>query len=102
MRRPPLGTRLAAVADQPQSSGLAGTVRQLGGDSLVALLERTARAHPQRPALVDGARNLSYTELWAEVSSIAGWLRAQGLGPGSTVGLGLPRGNRFVAAIFAV
>ncbi|MGP5022010.1 amino acid adenylation domain-containing protein [Glutamicibacter arilaitensis] len=98
----PLGTALAAVADQPQSSGLAGTVRQLGEDSLVALLERTAAAHPQRPALVDGARTLSYTELWAEVSSIAGWLRAQGLGPGSTVGLGLPRGNRFVAAIFAV
>ncbi|GAA2955296.1 amino acid adenylation domain-containing protein [Glutamicibacter bergerei] len=98
----PLGTVLAAVEGEPQSSGLAGTARQLGEDSLVALLERTAAAHPQRPALIDGAHTLTYAELWAEVCSIAGWLRAQGLGPGSTVGLGLPRGNRFVAAIFAV
>ncbi|MFJ2618285.1 amino acid adenylation domain-containing protein [Glutamicibacter sp. NPDC087344] len=101
----PLGTALAAITTQASAlstQALTGTWRELGTDSLVSLLQRTAASYPDRPALIDGENTLTYAQLWREISSIASWLQAQGLGPGSTIGLGLPRGNRTVAAIFGV
>ncbi|GAA1407038.1 hypothetical protein AUR04nite_04310 [Glutamicibacter uratoxydans] len=98
----PLGTALAAVNTVGRPAILAGTDRQLADASLVQLLERTAAAHPERPALIDGPQVLDYAGLWAEVSSIACWLSGQGIGAGSKVGIGLERSNRFVTSIFGI
>src|ERR1700734_2086598 len=50
-----------------------------------ALTERTARQWPDRPALVQAERRLSYRELLALGERAAGWLAGIGAGPGDVV-----------------
>ncbi len=69
---------------------------------LVATLEATALRHPDRTALVDGDRRLSFDELWTAVRDRAAGLRAEGVGAGDLVTVELPRGADVVVAIFAV
>ncbi|GAA1514707.1 non-ribosomal peptide synthetase [Nocardioides humi] len=79
-----------------------GEQRDLPPESLVALLERTCRQHPDRTALVCGPDRRTFGELWGQVAGVATALRDQGIGPGDLVALSLPRGNDFVAALFGV
>ena len=96
-----LGRALAATP-AAGSAALQGRERQLPEPSLIQLLEQTAADHPRRPALVDGPDILDYAGLWKQVASTGAWLRGQGIGHGSRIGIGLPRGSGFVTAIFAV
>ena len=56
--------------------------------NLAQLLVRAARVHPDRPALLHGARTLwRYGELADRVARLAGHLRALGLAPGDRIAL---------------
>lgn len=58
-----------------------GTVNR----NIVLLLERAAAVHPERPALVEGSRSISYGELLAAVYATAERLEAEGIGRGDAV-----------------
>ncbi|MEU7057277.1 Pls/PosA family non-ribosomal peptide synthetase [Streptomyces sp. NPDC046197] len=61
--------------------------------TLIDVLEATAAAHPQAPALDTGAEVFSYRELRAEVVRRAGRLAERGIGPGDRVGIRVPSGT---------
>jgi long-chain acyl-CoA synthetase len=69
--------------------------------NVAQLLERSARDHADRPALVAGGRRLTYRELHAAASSLAGGLAGLGLAPGERLGLHLPNSAEFVLAYYA-
>ena len=64
----------------------------LRNEILADLLEASARRAPDQPALVAGARRLSYRELDEQASLAASRLIETGIGPGDIVGLWMPRG----------
>ncbi|MGW2693557.1 Pls/PosA family non-ribosomal peptide synthetase [Streptomyces sp. NPDC001296] len=61
--------------------------------TLIDVLETTAAAHPQAPALQTAAEVLSYRELHTEVLRRAGRLAGLGIGPGDRVGIRVPSGT---------
>jgi len=63
--------------------------------SIGAQLARTAAARPQGRAVVDGDVTLTWAELDAAATALAGSLLARGLAPGDRVGLALPNGAAF-------
>ncbi|ANY07729.1 amino acid adenylation domain-containing protein [Pseudonocardia sp. HH130630-07] len=70
-------------------------------ERLDALLTDSARASPRRIALVDGAIRLTYAELEARVVELAARLVGHGVGPGSAVGILVPKGHRAAVALLA-
>ncbi len=88
----------APVTDVLGSTALAPPPR-----TLVDILHATAALHPDAPALDDGTSVLSYRELLAEVTAVAGRLAARGVRRGDRVGVRLPSGaNRLYVTILAV
>src|SRR3546814_17400577 len=71
--------------------------------SIDSVIARGAGLEPDRPAVREwgSGRQLSYAELAAAVSSLAAWMRAQGLQAGQTVGIHLPTSIDFLVAQFA-
>jgi len=70
--------------------------------NLAQLLVRAARVHPERPALLHGARILwRYRELADRVARLAGHLRALGLGPGDRVALLMKNHPAYLEALYA-
>ncbi|MEU8972746.1 amino acid adenylation domain-containing protein [Streptomyces monashensis] len=65
------------------------------------LLDPVAAQHPSLPALLCGARRLTYGELDERVGSLAERLRAAGVTPGRPVAVVLPRGADSVVALLA-
>lgn len=61
-----------------------------------------AATQPQRPALRDGGRRMSYRELDERSNRLAHALRARGMGRGERVGLCLDRGFDMFVALLAV
>ncbi|RMI07021.1 non-ribosomal peptide synthetase, partial [Cellulomonas triticagri] len=79
-------------------SGLAPAPR-----TLVDVLAATVAAHPDAPALDDGSTVLTYAELAARVRAAASALAAEGVGPGSRVGVRVPSGTvELYTAVLAV
>ncbi|WP_305074942.1 amino acid adenylation domain-containing protein [Micromonospora okii] len=72
------------------------------GGTLDTLLRRSVEAHPDRCALRGQGQSWTYTELDRRVGRLAGALRERGVGPGTRVGLLLPRSAECVALILAV
>ncbi|MDX3753470.1 amino acid adenylation domain-containing protein [Streptomyces sp. AK08-02] len=70
--------------------------------TLADLLTRAAAERPAAPALRDHGRTLSYAELDRAAGSLAGALRAAGVGPGDRVGLWLAKSAETVVAVHAV
>ncbi len=70
--------------------------------ALQRFFEEQASRLPQRPALVCGDQCFSYDELNTAANRLAHTLRAQGLGPGSLVGLCLPRTPDLLVCLLAV
>ncbi|WP_406514012.1 amino acid adenylation domain-containing protein [Streptomyces sp. NBC_00161] len=64
-------------------------------------LDPVAAQHPSLPALLCGARRLTYGELDDRVGSLAERLRAAGLTPGRPVAVVLPRGTDSLVALLA-
>ena len=72
--------------------------------SLVKLLERAVRAHPDRPAVVlaGAGRGLSYRELDRETARVAAALAGLGVQRGDRVGLLLPKSVASLVGIWGV
>ncbi|WP_432114743.1 amino acid adenylation domain-containing protein [Streptomyces sp. S1] len=114
-----LGEVLVQVLDEPgvRLSGLdvlsgaerelltgpwAGTTADVGDASLVERFEAQAARHPDRTALVDGERSVTYAELNDTANRWARLLRERGLRRGDMAGVLLERGADFAAAVIAV
>ncbi|WP_343308419.1 amino acid adenylation domain-containing protein, partial [Streptomyces sp. SID5770] len=114
-----LGEVLVQVLDEPgvRLSGLdvlsgaerelltgpwAGTTADVGDASLVERFEEQAARHPDRTALVDGERSVTYAELNDTANRWARLLRERGLRRGDMAGVLLERGADFAAAVIAV
>jgi amino acid adenylation domain-containing protein len=71
--------------------------------SLVDYLERSARAFPDRVALVDpDGRTLTYRELDDRADRVAGFLADAGVHPGDRVGVIVPKGVDAITAFFGI
>jgi non-ribosomal peptide synthetase component E (peptide arylation enzyme) len=66
------------------------------------LLEARARATPQREAISDARRRITYGQLWAEVKRFAEFLRRQGVKGGDVVTLQLPNRIEFPVVFFSL
>lgn len=94
----------AALADLPLGSGaaLAGPNLPIPSlrvsDAIAAITAKT----PDAPALEAGATHLSYAQLDARVTALAGALAARGAGPGKIVGLCLGRTADLIVAMLAI
>ncbi|HET9893410.1 MAG TPA: amino acid adenylation domain-containing protein [Streptosporangiaceae bacterium] len=72
------------------------------GRTLPELLAEAARRRPGKVALRTPDRELSYAELFSQADSLAGQLRALGVGPDVIVGVHLRRSAWLVVALLAV
>ncbi|MFI5775926.1 Pls/PosA family non-ribosomal peptide synthetase [Nocardia sp. NPDC051570] len=71
--------------------------------TLVDILAATAEAHPDAPAIDDGADVLTYAELLAEIDETVDRLRATGVRAGDRVGIRIPSGtSELYVSILAV
>ena len=66
------------------------------------LFEIQVRERPDAPAVLAGSTVLTYGELDRRADRLAGWLREQGVGPESRVGIYLARSPEAIVAILAV
>ncbi|MDI4666971.1 amino acid adenylation domain-containing protein, partial [Xanthobacter autotrophicus] len=66
------------------------------------LIALQARLRPDAPAVIFGDATTSFATLEAEANRLAHVLTAQGVGPETRVGVGLPRGPGLIAALLAV
>ena len=66
------------------------------------LFERQAARVPERTAVADGARSLTYAELNCWANQVAHGLGNQGVGPGGLVGVRMTRGVEMVAGLLGV
>ncbi|MEU2874950.1 amino acid adenylation domain-containing protein [Streptomyces sp. NPDC007070] len=83
-------------------AGGRGVVASVGGVSVHGVFEEVAAASPGRVAVRDGERVVSYGELDAWASGVAGVLAARGVGRGDVVGVCLPRSVELVAVLLGV
>ncbi|SFF36086.1 amino acid adenylation domain-containing protein [Nannocystis exedens] len=68
---------------------------------VVAAIRANAAAHPERVAVVDGDRRLTYGALERRSGALAARLHALGVGPESLVAIGLERSVEAVVAVVA-
>ncbi len=73
-----------------------------GAETVWGLIEKQARAHPERTAVIDGETEIDYRRLTERASAIAGELAARGVAPGSLVGVGMGRTWELVATLVGV
>ncbi|WP_448681025.1 amino acid adenylation domain-containing protein [Pseudomonas nicosulfuronedens] len=66
------------------------------------LIEQQVHRSPADVALTDGQRSFSYAELNSRANRLAHWLREQGVGPDSRVGVALERSVELPVALLAV
>src|SRR5258705_2727372 len=70
--------------------------------NLIELLRNTADQCPQKTALIDGMEEVSYRELFDQVSEFAARLQDLGVRPAMRIGLYLPNSILYVALTFAL
>src|SRR5690348_10031551 len=70
--------------------------------SLAANLDRTARRHPDRPAVRLDDEVLTYADLWDLSGRVVGWLRQKGVRSGDRVGLMLPNVTEFPVLYYGI
>ncbi|GIJ21054.1 non-ribosomal peptide synthetase [Micromonospora lutea] len=76
--------------------------RTVSEDTVVAAFAARASATPDRPAVSDGAGELTYAELDARSRTLAAWLVGRGLGRGDKVVVSLERGTELLVCVLAV
>jgi acyl-CoA synthetase (AMP-forming)/AMP-acid ligase II len=92
-------------APRPPSAETIAEYRRQGwwGDRTFAdILQARAEATPDREAIADEHRRISYGALWSEVKRFAEFLRRQGVGRGDVVTLQLPNRIEFPVVFFAL
>jgi len=73
-----------------------------GSETFYAILSTRAAAHPDRVALVDRGRRVSYAELKTRVDRAAAGFAALGIGSGDVVTIQLPNWAEFAYVFFAL
>ena len=73
-----------------------------GDRTFADILEARAKATPEREAMADERRRITYGALWGEVKRFAEFLRRQGVGHGDVVTLQLPNRIEFPVVFFAL
>lgn len=68
--------------------------------NLAQLVRAAAASDPDKPALIDGDKTMSWAELDALVDRAAGFFRSGGRSVGDRIGILLPNGMEFVVAYF--
>ncbi|MGW6455279.1 amino acid adenylation domain-containing protein [Streptomyces sp. NPDC055078] len=79
-----------------------GPVRDVPGGTVADRFAERAAASPDEIAVVAGGESLTFAELDARASRLAGLLAARGVGPESVVALAVPRSADSVVAILGV
>ncbi|WP_344344993.1 amino acid adenylation domain-containing protein, partial [Kitasatospora putterlickiae] len=77
------------------------TGRDVPATTLPELFAAQAARTPEATALVAGTERLSYARLDARANRVAHWLIAQGVRPGDTVAVALPRSAELVTVLLA-
>jgi long-chain acyl-CoA synthetase len=70
--------------------------------NIAYLLRESAKAHPDKPALLFDGGSLTFGQVDALSDQLAAGLRASGYGPGTAIGLQLPNIPQFVTAYFGI
>ncbi len=83
------------------TGGVPGPGR-IGRVAVGDLLKRAARRFPDRIALTEGARSISYTELERDANRFANYLVARGLKPGDKISTICNNSVEFVKALFGI
>src|SRR5438094_7432193 len=73
-----------------------------GAETFYAILARRAATHPDRVAIVDRGRRVTYGELKTRVDRVAAGLGALGIGAGDVVTIQLPNWAEFAYIFFAL
>src|SRR5580704_13278127 len=73
-----------------------------GKDTIYGLLAARVAAHPEREAIVDAKRRVTYRELKDGIDRTAAVLKAQGIGGGDVVTVQLPNWIEFACVFFAL
>jgi non-ribosomal peptide synthetase component E (peptide arylation enzyme) len=73
-----------------------------GKDTIYGLLSARVAAHPQREALVDSRRRVTYAELKDGIDRTAAVLKRHGIGRGDVVTIQLPNWIEFAFVFFAL
>src|SRR5919198_6211306 len=71
------------------------------GETSYDILSRRVAAHPDRVAIVDRGRRITYLDLKSRVDRVAAHLGALGIGPGDVVTVQLPNWAEFAFVFFA-
>jgi acyl-CoA synthetase (AMP-forming)/AMP-acid ligase II len=71
-------------------------------NNITALLDAAAARHPERPALIFGNKQVSFTELQTQVKQCANLLNARGLKPGERVIIMIPMSPELYIALLAI
>jgi acyl-CoA synthetase (AMP-forming)/AMP-acid ligase II len=107
----PTGKGLATRTRSPEltetlsvltSGGVETGVRWSKGERLDHLIEHSCDLYSVRDAVLTGTGTLTYRELDAQANQLARHLIAQGIGPGSRVGLMFDKTLETYVALFAV
>lgn len=71
-------------------------------ETFAQVLRRCVEAHPDRIAVSDLQRELSFEQLEQAILRVAAFLRDKGIGPGDCVAVQLPNCLEFIPAYFAI
>ena len=89
------------MSDLAATGGVPGPGR-IGRVAIGDLLKRAARRFPQRIALTEGKRRITYTELERDANRFANYLLSRGLKPGSKISTICNNSVEFVKALFGI
>ena len=78
------------------------TAKPVPAGLLQAPFEAQAAEHPDRPAVVTSERTITYGELDGHANRLGRWLRDQGVGPDTLVGVVMDKGWAQVPAVLGV
>ncbi|MGY4304427.1 long-chain acyl-CoA synthetase [Bradyrhizobium sp. USDA 4369] len=83
------------------TGGVSGPGR-IGRVAIGDLLKRAARRFPERVAITDGGRRVTFTELERDANRFANYLVAKGLKPGEKISTVCNNSIEFVKALFGI
>src|SRR3954462_2392094 len=89
------------MIDLDTTGGVSGPGR-IGRVAIGDLLKRAARRFPDRVAITDGRRQVSFTDLERDANRFANYLVAKGMKPGEKISTVCNNSIEFVKALFGI
>jgi len=69
---------------------------------MVERVRNVVERNPEKTAVVDGSRRISYGALWAEIERVAGFLQTSGLRKGDRAAIWLENSYEYIAAYYGI